>query len=221
TRSPGTEGRRDLPHAAAPASFSAATRSGQRLSGDRAHPAGGRQRRVRVVLPAMPLSPPPRRGAVEEHRARSSAALRAVLCEQGAAHLRKVRRCPPRKKLSGDSNFSTVRYCYSLLHAMLRGPWSSIEWRASMNLYTLRNKPGLLIVVALGLGGCGGMPKNAEEFRQFTLERTRVLGTLSVPKETFEVERPFRDVSSTLQKKADECLKVAIKWTVTNSYGNT
>jgi hypothetical protein len=78
-----------------------------------------------------------------------------------------------------------------------------------------------LIAVALVLGGCGGMPKNAEEFRQFTLERTRVLGALSVPKETFEVERPFRDVSSTLQKKADECLKVAIKWTVTNSYGNT
>src|SRR2546427_13129762 len=87
---------------------------------------------------------------------------------------------------------------------------------------TMRNNPGLaLTAVVLTLGGCGGMPKNAEEFRQFTLERTRVLGALSVPKETFEVERPFRDVSSTLQKKADECLKVAIKWTVTNSYGNT
>src|SRR5438132_13973708 len=69
-----------------------------------------------------------------------------------------------------------------------------------------------VIAAALVLGGCGGMPKNAEEFRQFTLERTRVLGALSVPKETFEVERPFRDVSSTLRKKADECLKVAIKW---------
>src|SRR2546426_8709695 len=88
------EGRRDLAHAAAPASFSAATRSGQRLPGDRAHPAGGRQRRVRMVLSEMPPSPAPRGGAVEEHRARSSAALRAVLCGQGAAHLRKVRRRP-------------------------------------------------------------------------------------------------------------------------------
>jgi len=88
----------------------------------------------------------------------------------------------------------------------------------------LRNKQGLLLVAtALVLGGCGGMPKNAEEFRQFSLERARVVGWMPglVPKETFEVERPFRDVSSTLQKKADECLKVAIKWTVTNSYGNT
>ena len=82
----------------------------------------------------------------------------------------------------------------------------------------------MLIAVALVLGGCGGMPKNAEEFRQFTLERTRVLGSGAlggVPKETFEVERPFREVSSTLQKKAGECLKVVITGTSTNKYGNT
>jgi hypothetical protein len=88
----------------------------------------------------------------------------------------------------------------------------------------LRNKRGLLIAVALVLGACGGMPKNAEEFRQFTLERTRVLGSGAlggVPKETFEVERPFREVSSALQKKAGECLKVVIKGTFTNKYGNT
>src|SRR6266705_5641828 len=89
----------------------------------------------------------------------------------------------------------------------------------------MRNKRGLaLMAVALVLGGCGGMPQNAEEFREYTLERTRVLGsgTLGgVPKETFEVERPFREVSSTLQKKAGECLKVVIKGTFTNKYGNT
>lgn len=84
----------------------------------------------------------------------------------------------------------------------------------------------LLIAGALLLGGCaGGMPKNAEEFRAFTLERTRVLGAGAlggVPKETFEVERPFREVSSTLQKKADECLKVAINWSARDSrYLNT
>src|SRR5712691_946158 len=90
---------------------------------------------------------------------------------------------------------------------------------------TMRNRRGLaLIAVALALGGCGGMPQNAEEFRQYTLERTRVLGSGAlggVPKETFEVERPFREVSSTLQKKANECLKVVIKGTSTNKYGNT
>ena len=78
-----------------------------------------------------------------------------------------------------------------------------------------------VIAAALALGGCGGMPKNAEEFRQFTLERTRVLGAMSVAKETFEVERPFREVSSTLQKKANECLKVVVRRTGTDKYGYT
>jgi len=78
-----------------------------------------------------------------------------------------------------------------------------------------------VIAAALVLGGCGGMPKNAEEFRQFTLERTRVLGAMSVAKETFEVERPFREVSSTLQKKANECLKVVVRRTGTDKYGFT
>jgi len=86
----------------------------------------------------------------------------------------------------------------------------------------LRNKQGLLLVAtALVLGGCGGMPKNAEEFRQFSLERARVVGWMPglVPKETFEVERPFREVSSTLQKKANECLKVAIQWATNRGSG--
>src|SRR5712691_12200901 len=89
----------------------------------------------------------------------------------------------------------------------------------------MRNKRGsALMAVVLVLGGCGGMPKNAEEFRQYTLERTRVLGSGAlggVPKETFEVESPFREVSSTLQRKADECLKVVIKGTSADKYGNT
>jgi len=79
----------------------------------------------------------------------------------------------------------------------------------------------VLIAVALALGGCGGMPKNAEEFRQFSVERARVVGWMPglVPKETFEVERPFREVSSTLQKKANECLKVAIQWATNRGSG--
>src|SRR5258708_34461904 len=81
----------------------------------------------------------------------------------------------------------------------------------------LRNKQGLLLIaIALVLGGCGGMPKNAEEFRQFSAKRVSVVGWMPgvVPKETFEVERPFREGSSTLQKKANECLKVAIQWAI-------
>jgi hypothetical protein len=75
-----------------------------------------------------------------------------------------------------------------------------------------------LVAVALVLGGCGMAPKNAEEFRQATRDGQRY-GLAAV--ESFEVERPFRDVSVTLQKKADECLKVAVKWSATNTYGNT
>lgn len=86
----------------------------------------------------------------------------------------------------------------------------------------LRNKQGLLLIaIALVLGGCGGMPKNAEEFRQFSAKRVSVVGWMPgvVPKETFEVERPFREVSSTLQKKANECLKVAIQWATNRGSG--
>src|SRR5436190_4529883 len=91
------EGRRDLPYAAASSSLPAAARGGQRLPGDRAHSAGGRRGRVRVVLPVVPRPAAPRGNAVEEHRARPAAALRALLFQQGAAHLRKVRHRP-----SGD-----------------------------------------------------------------------------------------------------------------------
>jgi hypothetical protein len=92
-----------------------------------------------------------------------------------------------------------------------------------MRCYTSRNKQGpALIAVALVLGGCASsMPKNAEEFRRYTVERTRVVGWMPgvVPKETFEVERPFREVSSTLHKKANECLKVAIEWATNRASG--
>jgi hypothetical protein len=75
-----------------------------------------------------------------------------------------------------------------------------------------------LATVALALGGCGMAPKNADEFRQATRDGQR-MGLASI--EAFEVERPFSDVSTTLRKKSDECLKIAIKWNATNGYGNT
>ena len=91
-----------------------------------------------------------------------------------------------------------------------------------MRCYTLRNKQGLaLIAVALVLGGCGGMPKNAEEFRQHALQaKSAGLGVLGASVETFEVARPFQEVSSTLQKKAGECLNVAVKWTASSGLGS-
>ena len=61
-------------------------------------------------------------------------------------------------------------------------------------------KNGLtLLVCTLLLVGCA-TPKNAEEFRQTTRK-----GPFKLV-ETFEVARPFQDVSSTLKKKAGECL---------------
>jgi hypothetical protein len=88
-----------------------------------------------------------------------------------------------------------------------------------MDCHTLRNRmQWALIAIALVLSGCGMAPKNAEEYRQATRDGSRY-GLTTI--ETFEVERPFREVSSTLQRKSDECLKVGIHWTATNRYGNT
>ena len=63
-----------------------------------------------------------------------------------------------------------------------------------------------LIAFALLLAGCA-TPKNAEEFREATRN-----GPFKFV-ETFEVSHSFNDVSSTLRKKANECLAVTIDWT--------
>jgi hypothetical protein len=90
-----------------------------------------------------------------------------------------------------------------------------------MPCHALRSAvPWALMGIALLQGGCGNMgaPMNAEEYRQATRDGSRYgLATL----ESFEVERPFREVSSTLKRKSDECLKVAVNWAATNRYGNT
>lgn len=64
----------------------------------------------------------------------------------------------------------------------------------------------LLIALMLLLVGCA-TPKNADEFRQLTRN-----GPFKLV-ETFEVPRPFNDISATLRKKANECLDVTINWT--------
>jgi len=62
-----------------------------------------------------------------------------------------------------------------------------------------------LIAVALCLQGCAGAPKNAEEFREMVRSGARYnLKTI----ESFEVARSLADVSATLRKRTDECLRV-------------
>jgi hypothetical protein len=63
------------------------------------------------------------------------------------------------------------------------------------------------VVVSVLLTGCVSHPQTAEEFRR------AVPGALTAKTETFEVDRPFRDVAATLRKKAPECLNVTIKTT--------
>lgn len=70
-------------------------------------------------------------------------------------------------------------------------------------------------VLALLLVGCGGMAKNAEEFRQGALN-SPFKGVFNLV-ETYEVARPFPEVSATLQKKAKECLAITYDWT--SEYG--
>lgn len=64
---------------------------------------------------------------------------------------------------------------------------------------------GLLISVLLT--GCVSHPQTAEEFRR------AVPGAVTANTETFEVNRPFRDVAATFRKKAPECLEVTVKTT--------
>ncbi len=64
-----------------------------------------------------------------------------------------------------------------------------------------------LITVTLCLQACAGAPKNAEEFREMVRSGARLnLKTV----ESFEVARPFADVSATLRKRTDECLRVTM-----------
>ena len=76
----------------------------------------------------------------------------------------------------------------------------------------------LIIPVAaalVSLSGCATHhPQTAEEFRQ------AAPGAFMGKKETFEVDRSFKDVARTFQKKAPQCLNVRVKTTsqTTTSY---
>ena len=63
------------------------------------------------------------------------------------------------------------------------------------------------ILITMGLTGCISHPQTADEFRK------AVPGALTAKVETFEVERPFRDVAGTFQEMAPACLNKRIKTT--------
>jgi hypothetical protein len=72
-----------------------------------------------------------------------------------------------------------------------------------------------LAVSALLLGGCATQhPQTADEFRR------AVPGAFMAKTETFEVNRPFRDVADTIHRRAPECLNVRTRTTsqTTTSY---
>jgi hypothetical protein len=69
--------------------------------------------------------------------------------------------------------------------------------------------------VAVLLSGCvTHHPQTAEEFRR------AVPGAFMAKTETFEVNRPFRDVAATFRKKAPDCLQVRVKSTSQSHMSN-
>ncbi len=75
-----------------------------------------------------------------------------------------------------------------------------------MRRYPLQEGFAFLLLLLTGVlfTGCG--PRNAEEFRK----------NLIVSHDSFEVARPYKDVSATLRQKAAECLEVEIQLVCTN-----
>ncbi len=67
----------------------------------------------------------------------------------------------------------------------------------------------LLVILTLSLvSGCAGFPKNAEDFRK----SARMAPSMFNRVRTFDVPRPFNEVSATLRKKSAECLNVSYEW---------
>lgn len=64
-----------------------------------------------------------------------------------------------------------------------------------------------IIAVALLAGCATQQPKNAEEFRKVAP------GAFLMGSETFEVNRPLRDVAATWQRRAPECLNASVRTT--------
>lgn len=72
----------------------------------------------------------------------------------------------------------------------------------------MKQRAWAALAVATALAGCAGkMPMNAEEFRKVAP------GAFLMKSESYEVNRPFRQVAATFQKRAPECLTQTVRTT--------
>lgn len=63
----------------------------------------------------------------------------------------------------------------------------------------------ILVLSGSLLQACGQMPQTAEEFRR------AVPGAMMTKTETYEVNRPLREVAATFRRKAPECLNLQVR----------
>lgn len=78
---------------------------------------------------------------------------------------------------------------------------------------------GLVIFIAVLLGGCAAAPKSASEFRQAVSD-----GAMGHAHESFVVQRSANDIGKTFEAQAEKCINVQLNRRFTLSsqrYGNT
>lgn len=75
---------------------------------------------------------------------------------------------------------------------------------------------GAVVLPALVLAACGGMPQSAEEFRK------AVPGAMMTKTDSYEVNRSVQAVGTTFRQRAPECLGVQVRTVsqTTTSYQN-
>ena len=72
----------------------------------------------------------------------------------------------------------------------------------------MKNRALAALVAAAAVAGCAGkMPMNAEEFRK------AAPGAFLMKSETYEVNRPLKQVAAAFQKRAPECLSMTVETT--------
>ena len=70
----------------------------------------------------------------------------------------------------------------------------------------MKNRALAALMAAAAVAGCAGkMPMNAEEFRKVAP------GAFLMKSESYEVNRPLRQVAATFQKRAPDCLSVTVE----------
>ena len=76
-------------------------------------------------------------------------------------------------------------------------------------MMTMKSKQLVALLAATApaalLQGCGNMPQNAEEFRK------AAPGAMLGKTDSYEINRSYRDVAATFQRKAPECLNMAVR----------